>query len=215
MKNIIGLGLVVSLLSMNALAWGRDEGRRDSRGGDRNWRGNSRGEMHHYRNDHWVRNTWFGLATVAVGALAMGAMIDSLPPRYTTVVVGREAYYYYDGCYFRPAPGGYVVVPAPVVSQPVYVTPPPAPVVYINPPPVVMTSTAPVQAPAPAQAAPPPQAPAPAGQDTSSVTINIPNDKGNYTPVTLRRSGTGFIGPQNEYYPEFPRVEQLRLMYGK
>jgi hypothetical protein len=45
-------------------------------------------------------------------------------------------------------------------------------------------------------------------------TINIPNSRGGYTSVTLRRSGGGFVGPQGEYYPNYPSVEQLRLMYG-
>ena len=52
-----------------------------------------------------------------------------------------------------------------------------------------------------------------AGYD--SFTVNIPNYKGSYTPVTLTRSGTGFIGPQGEYYPEFPKIKQLKEMYGK
>jgi hypothetical protein len=47
------------------------------------------------------------------------------------------------------------------------------------------------------------------------LTVNIPNSNGGYTAVTLKRSGTGFIGPQGEFYPEFPTVEQLRAMYGK
>ena len=28
-------------------------------------------------------------------------------------------------------------------------------------------------------------------------------------------AGNGFIGPQGEFYPDFPRVEQLKVMYGK
>jgi hypothetical protein len=45
--------------------------------------------------------------------------------------------------------------------------------------------------------------------------VNIPNDKGGYTPVIIKRSGNGYIGPQGEYYPEFPKVSQLKLLYGK
>ncbi len=45
--------------------------------------------------------------------------------------------------------------------------------------------------------------------------VNIPNTDGGYTTVTLTRSGKGFIGPQGEYYPEFPQIEQLKVMYGK
>lgn len=45
--------------------------------------------------------------------------------------------------------------------------------------------------------------------------VNIPNRKGGYTAVTLKRSGSGYIGPQGEYYSDFPKVEQLRAMYEK
>ena len=48
-----------------------------------------------------------------------------------------------------------------------------------------------------------------------SITVNIPNYRGSYTPVTLKRSGSGFIGPQGEFYTEFPKVSQLIVMYGK
>ena len=47
-------------------------------------------------------------------------------------------------------------------------------------------------------------------------TINIPNSKGNgYVTVVVKRSGTGFVGPQGEFYPEFPKVAQLQAMYAK
>jgi len=46
-------------------------------------------------------------------------------------------------------------------------------------------------------------------------TVNIPNDHGGYTAVVIKRSANGFIGPQGEYYPEFPKVFQLKVMYGK
>jgi len=48
-----------------------------------------------------------------------------------------------------------------------------------------------------------------------SFTINIPSDKGGYAPVILKSSGKGFIGPQGEYYPEFPKIKLLRVMYAK
>jgi hypothetical protein len=46
-------------------------------------------------------------------------------------------------------------------------------------------------------------------------TINIPNNHGGYTAVVLKKSGTGYVGPQGEFYPEFPKVFQLKMMYGK
>ena len=44
--------------------------------------------------------------------------------------------------------------------------------------------------------------------------INIPTPDGGYMPVTLTRKGDGFIGPQGEYYDEFPKIAQLKVMYG-
>lgn len=47
-------------------------------------------------------------------------------------------------------------------------------------------------------------------------TLNIPNEQGSgYVTVIIKRSGTGFTGPQGEYYPEFPKVTQLQAMYSK
>ena len=48
-----------------------------------------------------------------------------------------------------------------------------------------------------------------------SFVINIPNNKGGYTAVVLKKSGNGFTGPQGEFYSEFPKVSQLQMMYGK
>lgn len=44
--------------------------------------------------------------------------------------------------------------------------------------------------------------------------LNIPKAQGGYTTVVIQRSGTGFTGPQGEYYAEFPKVAQLAAMYG-
>lgn len=47
-----------------------------------------------------------------------------------------------------------------------------------------------------------------------TVTINIPNYNGSFTPVTLVKRSNGFVGPQGEFYPDRPTVEQLRVLYG-
>ncbi|MDE1920863.1 MAG: hypothetical protein KGJ09_02475 [Candidatus Omnitrophica bacterium] len=62
---------------------------------------------------------------------------------------------------------------------------------------------------APAQAAEAPQA------SDNTITVNVPNGKGGYTPVVLKKSGSGFVGPQGEFYARFPKVSQLETMYGK
>ena len=47
------------------------------------------------------------------------------------------------------------------------------------------------------------------------LTINVPNSYGGFTPVTLTRHNDGYLGPQGEFYPGHPSVEQLRVLYGK
>jgi hypothetical protein len=168
-KVIIILCLALALCSQEAFAW---------RGG--------RGGRNYYRDGRWYRHGWLGF-DIAVSALALGAIVESLPPRYQTVYVSGAPYYYYDNYYYRPYPnGGYVVVPPPVAAQPVVVMPETAPVVI-----------------------------QPQQQIPEILTINIPNSRGGYTAVTLKRSGNGFVGPQGEYYPEHPTVDQLKALYGK
>jgi hypothetical protein len=146
----------------------------------------------------------------------------SLPARHETVRVDHQRYYYRDGRFYRPGFFGFGffmvrprigvvirVLPASyrtiVVSgvpyyyyDDIYYRPcstgyevVPAPVVSPN---VVM----------------PPQ-----NLSSETVTINVPNSNGSFTPVTLVKRGNGYIGPQGEYYPGHPTLEQLRMLYGK
>jgi len=50
--------------------------------------------------------------------------------------------------------------------------------------------------------------------DQRSFTVNVPNRAGGYTAVALTEKGSGYVGPQGEYYSQFPQIEQLRVMYG-
>lgn len=66
----------------------------------------------------------------------------------------------------------------------------------------------------------PPESVAPLALPTSAsdaqgneFTVNIPNGRGGYTSVVLKRSGMGFVGPKGEFYPEFPKVWQLQAKY--
>ena len=52
-----------------------------------------------------------------------------------------------------------------------------------------------------------------AGDD--DITLNIPNKTGGYSAVLIKKSGNGFIGPQGEFYPEFPKVSVLKVLYAK
>jgi len=48
------------------------------------------------------------------------------------------------------------------------------------------------------------------GED--AIIVSIP-DENQFIEVKLIRSGDGYRGPQGEWYPEFPRIEQLREEY--
>lgn len=50
--------------------------------------------------------------------------------------------------------------------------------------------------------------------ERETVTIYVPNIRGGYTPITLVKRANGYYGPQGEYYPSHPTVEQLRALYG-
>ena len=176
--------LAVSVISQDAYAWG------GGRGG---------GGRYYWHGGRWYNNGWWWFGAGAT-ALALGAMVASLPPSYNTVYYGGVPYYYYDGIYFNQCPSGYMVVQAPPVAAPVVVQQP-----YAVSQPVVSTPVENINV---------PQSVSPGAQG-ESFTVNVLNNKGGYTPVTLTRSGTGFIGPQGEYYQEFPKIKQLKEMYGK
>lgn len=45
--------------------------------------------------------------------------------------------------------------------------------------------------------------------------INVPNSDGTFTPVKLKRTENGYIGPQGELYTAHPTVEELKVLYGR
>ena len=171
--------LLLGLLCSNAFAAQHGGGRNTYHGGRNNYRGgnysyhggnyNYHGDRYRYHDGRWYKSDLFWFEA-GITALAVGAIVASLPPSHTTVVVEGAPYYYYENTYFRPIPDGYVVVPAPAVVMP-------------------------------------------AGQD--SFIVNVPNVYGDYTSVTLRRYGSGFIGPRGEYYAGFPTIEQLKVLYSR
>lgn len=50
--------------------------------------------------------------------------------------------------------------------------------------------------------------------EPTTVTVWITNSNGSQTSVSLRKSGPGFFGPRDEWYPHMPTNEQLRVVYG-
>ncbi|MBF0522188.1 MAG: hypothetical protein HQL24_03925 [Candidatus Omnitrophica bacterium] len=148
-----------------------------------------------------------------------------LPRGGISITFGGGRFFYSAGIFYRQHSSGYIVVPAPVGAV-VYDVPAGYHRVIIDgvtyftydgiyyqkvfggyrvvevPEPVVVEPTTVVSN-------------SPVEKSPDTFTVNIPNSTGGYTAVTLKVSGKGFIGPQGEFYPEFPKVEQLRTMYVK
>jgi hypothetical protein len=117
-----------------------------------------------------------------------GAVVNVIPSDYQPVVVNGVTYYTNNGVYYQYTRNGYQVVP-----QPVQV----------------------IESPAVVSAAAPQVVSAAGGDAPDSFTVNVPDDKGGYISIVVKRSGSGFTGPQGEYYSEFPKVAQLKAMYGE
>lgn len=113
---------------------------------------------------------------------------------YQPVLVNGVTYYVNNGVYYIYTQYGYQAVASPVGAS--------VPAVQATP---VTVAAAPVTVTA---------GPASAVTD-DTYNINIPNSKGGYNSVTIKRSGNGFVGPQGEFYADFPKVSQLQVMYGK
>lgn len=80
-------------------------------------------------------------------------------------------------------------------------------VAYIN------NGPAPVPPPLPAAPLPPPIPVTDATQPPTFV-VNIPLKQGGYKPIIIKSIGTGYVGPQGEFYPKFPTIRQLEVIYG-
>ena len=121
----------------------------------------------------------------------VGAMIRTIPQDYYPVVINGATYYTNNGIYYLYTPQGYQVVSQPVTTV--------------------------VQSPQPTQTITTTNYGNANGNADSddSVMVNIPNNKNGYTPVIIKKTPQGFVGPQGEFYAEFPKVSQLKLIYGK
>ncbi|MDD5226646.1 MAG: hypothetical protein PHV97_05660 [Candidatus Omnitrophica bacterium] len=134
--------------------------------------------------------------------------------------VANMLYYYLEGTYYQEPPSGYVIVPAPrgamITALPerhkvivydntdyyyynnAYYVKQPTGYTVVTPPPSVVSSNAPaVEAP------------------EKTVVVTVPNPNGSYIPVTLQKYSDGYVGPNGEFYPDYPTIDQLKAMYSK
>lgn len=143
-----------------------------------------------------------------------------LPWGYVTLRVADMLYYYLEGTYYRETPSGYVIVSAPrgamITALPerhkvivydntdyyyynnTYYVKQPAGYAVVTPPPSVVSSNATaVEAP------------------EKTIVVTVPNPNGSYIPVTLQKYSDGYVGPNGEFYPDYPTIDQLKAMYAK
>ncbi len=113
-----------------------------------------------------------------------GAVIRDIPPYYQPIIINGVPYYTSDGIYYQYTPRGYVVVPQPGVTvvQPAHVIAPAVQTQNI----VKSQSTVETQG------------------TEESFTVNIPNSKGGYTAVVLKRSEDDFVGPPGRVLSRIP-----------
>ncbi len=116
----------------------------------------------------------------------IGVIVSNVPSGCRQHWINGRVYYEYNNIYYVPGLAGYQVVAPPVTVV--------EPTTYVS---NASTQTTVI------------------ANNQDDLTINIPNSQGGFTPVTLKRSGNGFLGPQGEYYSEFPKVAQLKTMYVK
>ncbi len=186
----LGLGMAPTKASADERGWDRD---RHDRGEHRGWGEREhiqfRGERYDYHEGRFYRPGLFGFILDLV-LPPRGIVVTYLPVGYRTIIIGRATYYEYENVYYQPCPGGYTVVQPPAeVNQ--YVT---SPVVYA------------------------PNVGTPYAQPQSSggtVVVNVPSVSRGSVAITLIRNGSGFTGPQGEYYAVFPSTDELSARYGQ
>ena len=194
---LMACSLALLVAATSSMAWGRrGDGYRGGSGGG--YHGGGSGYHDGYRGHGWhgFNRSYYW------GGFYIGPQWFGGP----TVVVAGVPYYYYGGYYYAPA-GDYLALAQPPVTQPQVVAEPQT----ADQP--AAQAQAPEQPTAEAQPQTERQA-AVAGNTGDSVTINVPNASGGFTPVILVKTDKGYAGPQGEFYPNHPTVAQLKVLYG-
>lgn len=47
------------------------------------------------------------------------------------------------------------------------------------------------------------------------INYDVPNTNGSFMKVKILKTKDGYVGPEGEFYPQKPTVEQLKAMYAK
>lgn len=190
--------------------------------------------IYYYSDGIYYRNTPSGYVVVQA---PVGATVSVIPAGYRTIVYNDVTYYTYDRTYYQQEPQGYRVVtppPAAAAKNSAAVEAPEKTIVVNVPNPngsyipitlqkysdgyqgpkgeyypdyptleqlKAMYSIAASEAAAP--------------QVPEELVVDVPNANGSYVKVKLVKSQDGYVGPEGEFYPKKPTVEQLKQMYAK
>jgi len=182
-------GLTLNTVNCNVVA-GYDGSRNRNIRRERGWPYPGRHfVINHRGRRYFYHNGLFfrksGIKFVIV-APPIGAIVPVLPFGFVTFTFGpRIVYYYLDGVYYKPVPEGYVVVPESEFEK------------YKQQKETLKKEESDKNV---------------SGEE---YVVNIPNSDGSFTPVKLKKSNNGYIGPQGEFYQGHPSVEQLKVLYGK
>ncbi len=138
------------------------------------------------RHGYYYFGGHWRLGNAIVAGLVVGTVIATLPPRHEVVYVSGNPCYFDGTYYFQRNPSGYVVV-EPAGVQPVQH----------------------------AEVVVPTQSFPPSAENNRSVTIKIQNTNGSIKEIMLVKKGSGYVGPEGEYYDSMPTAKQLNAMYGQ
>jgi len=144
------------------------------------------GPDYYYANGYYYQKVPSGYVIVEP---PIGSTVKTLPRGYETVYIRGVKYYTHNGLYYVKQRNNYIVVNDPLEKV----------VDTVQEAKVIEGSSLPAIT---------------AAEEQGSFTVNIPNAQGGYTSVTIQKTEDGFIGPQGEFYSEFPTVAQLQVMYG-
>lgn len=190
---------------------------------------------------YWVHAGIFYMLNGDNYVIVDAPVIHALPPYHRVVVINNKVYYVVNSVYYRPAPGGYVVVekPAEVVTiqtasaQTTAATTPSKTLKLYVPRldgsgfKLVLLTRLESGYLGP-QGEFYPQMPTISHlsqiygvdetvqtDDSDSLVIHVPTQAGDgFVAVTLTYHKDGYLGPQGEFYPVMPKVAQLTAMYG-
>lgn len=195
---LLAMAVMGTLWGMTPAKVFADERGRGRDQGSRNWghsgreRTEFRGERFEYQEGRFYRPSLFGFILDLV-LPPRGVVVTYLPSRSRVVIARGITYYEYDNVYYQPCPGGYMVVDAPVVTSQ-----------YISPNVVYAPSYNVI-----------PQTTQPQPSNMGTVVVNVPTATRGTIAITLVRYSNGFVGPQGEFYPTFPSMDELGARYGR